>query len=328
MRSFRKPSRSAWAAVCAAGLAALAVAATATPLAVIVPVRVTVGASSYGDSDPAWTPNGTRIAYDCRDPDPYYSTIYYKDISGGPETQLTGAGEPAPDYQHPAYSPDGSQIAYAKKDGAWYHIYVRLAAGGAETPVTTGTAGPGTGFYGDFYPAWSPDGQWLAFGSSRGDLQYGLYDIWVVGAGGSNLKRVTSQGAPDTGWPTWSADGNVLVFSQNNEIWRVARAGGSSWGSPTLLWDAGTHPAFSPSGRYLAYANGGDIFVRGYPSGTAVPITSGADDDECPAWSPDSKALAFSSNRGDGNRAIWVANGVDAVPTVPTTLARVKALYR
>jgi len=331
MRSFRKLSRSARAAVCAAGLAVLVVAAAATPLAVIVPTRVTEGANSQGDADPAWAPGGTRIAYDSRDIDPYYPRIFYKDIPGGTETQLTGSGEPTPDYEHPAYSPSGSQIAYTKKDGTWYHIYVRPAAGGAETAVTSGPAGPNAGFgvFGDLYPAWSPDGQWLAFGSSRGDLQFGLFDIWVVRSDGSSLpKPATAQAAPDTGWPTWSADGNRVAFSQNNEVWQVARASGNSWGTPSRLWDGGNHPAFSPSGRHIAYDSGGDILLREYPSGPPIPITSGSDEDLGPSWSPDGKSLAFSSNRGDGNRAIWVASGVDAVPTVPATLARVKALYR
>lgn len=328
MPAFLQYSRPARALAGAAGLAVLAVAAAATPLAPIVPVQLTVGENTAGDSHPSWAPGGTRVVYDSRDPDPAYSTLYYKDVAGGPETQLTGGGEPAPDYEHPAYSPDGGRIAYAKKDGAWYHLYVRPAAGGAETPVTSGAAGPSTGFYGDFYPAWSPDGQWLAFGSSRASPDWGLYDVWVVRVDGGGLAQVSALGAADGEpcRPTWSPDGNTLLFSQNNEIWRAT--GGGPWGTPARLWDAGTHPAFSPTGRYVAYELAGDILVRGYPSGGSVTITSGPDLDEFPAWSPDSKSLAFSSDRGGGNRAIWVADGVDAVPTVPATLARVKALYR
>ena len=312
----------------AAALAVVAATAAAAPMALIVPVRLTEGTNSYGDSNPAWTPDGSRIAYDSRDGNPYYPTISYKQLSGGAETQLTGQGEPSPDYLHPAYSPDGGQIAYAKKDGSWYHIYRRPAAGGAEVPVTTGAAGPASGLYGDFYPAWSRDGQWIAFGSSRGDPQYGLYDLWVVRPDGTGLKQVTAQGAPDTGWPSWAPDGNTLVFSQNDQVWRVSRGGGSSWAAPVWLWDGGSHPSFAPDGRRVAYDHGGDILVRAYPGGAPVPVTSGPDEDLGPSWSPDGKALAFSSNRGDGYRAIWVASGVETVPTVPATLARVRALYR
>jgi Tol biopolymer transport system component len=324
-RTHARPVRRALGAVALVGLAT---AAAAAPLALVTPVRLTNGNNSYGDSNPAWTPDGARVAYDSRDGDPYYPAIYYKQISGGTETQLTGQGEPTPDYEHPAYSPDGSQIAYAKKDGSWYHIFRRPAGGGVETPVTSGAAGPATGLYGDFYPAWSPDGQWIAFGSSRGDLQFGFYDIWVVRSDGTGLKQATTQKAPDTGWPSWAPDGNTLIYSQNDQIWRVSRGGGSSWAPPVWLWDGGSHPSFAPDGRRVAYDFAGDILVRAYPGGAPVAVTSGADEDLGPSWSPDGKSLAFSSNRGDGNRAIWVASGLESVPTVPATLARVKALYR
>ena len=86
-----------------------------------------------------------RVAYESRDASPAYPTLYYKDVSGGTETQLAGAGVPGPDYEQPAYSPDGAWIAYVKKDGNWYHLYVCPAAGGAETAVTSGAAGPSIG---------------------------------------------------------------------------------------------------------------------------------------------------------------------------------------
>lgn len=329
MSRIREPSRLARHLLAAAGLGALAVAAAAAPLGIVLD-RLTVGANSYGDSSPSWSPDGTCIAYDSRDADPYYPTIYYKEIAGGPETQLTGQGEIAPDYVNPAYSPDGNWVAYAKADGTWYHLYLRPAKGGAETPITTGAAGPdyAPGLFGDVQPCWSADGQWIAFGSSRGDPDLGMFEIWVVRPDGSGLRQVTTGGVNDTGWPSWSPDGGRIVYSQNDEVWEVAQGAPGSWGIPQLLWDGGNRPCFSPSGNHIAYDAGGDIFVRAYPAGEANAVTSGPDADTGPCWSPDGKSLAFSSDREDGHRAIWVARGVDAVPTVPVTLGRVKALYR
>ncbi len=320
-------SRSARIVVGGLALAVAAAAATAG-VQLIVPTKVTNGASIQGDDNPAWAPGGGRVAWERRSVNPAYPAIFYKDLPAGAETQLTGAGESYPDYQQPCYSPDGSQVAYAKKDGTWYHIYVRPAGGGAETAVTSGTAGPNSDGLGDWMPAWSPDGQWIAFASSRGDLSSGMYDIWVIRADGSGVPRQVSHQGVDSGWPSWSPDGTRIVFSMNDEVWQVTKSGGA-WGGQTVLWSGGNHPAVSPDGVHIAYENAADIQVRawGPPLGAPIVITQGADDDRAPAWSPDGKSLAFSSNH-DGNRAIWVASGLDQVPTVPVTLGRIKAAYR
>jgi Tol biopolymer transport system component len=328
MISIRKPTRPARAIACAVGLVTLAAVAASSPQ-VVAPVQVTTGSNDQGDINPTWAPGGTRVTYESRDLSLSYPSLFYKDMPGGSETQFAGSGELFPDYEQPRYSPDGLTVAYSKRDGEWHHIYVRPASGGSESAITTGAAGPTGGLYGDVDPAWSPDGQWIAFSSARADPTFGMYDIWVVKANGTGLVRITTPGAGDTGWPTWSADGSHVVYSQNNEVWQVSKSGGG-WGTPGMLWDGGNHPSFSPSGKHIAYDNGGDIQVRAYgpPVGSPVSITSDAYLDWGACWSPDGRALAFSSNRGNGYRAIWVANGVDQVPTIPVTLGRLKAAYR
>jgi Tol biopolymer transport system component len=327
MSALHKLSRSAWAIACAAGLVALAAVAAPSPQT-IQPTELTVGANAQGDANPTWSPGGGRVMYESRDLSQSYPSLFYKDMPGGAETQFAGNGEQYPDYEQPRYSPDGTQVAYSKKDGTWYHIYLRPAAGGSETALTTGAAGPSVGLYGDMQPAWSADGQWIAFTSARADPTFGMYDIWVIRVNGTGLARVTTPGAGDTGWPTWSPGGTHIVFSQNDEVWQVTKSG--TWGAPTMLWDGGNHPTFSPDGKHLAYDNGGDIQVRAYgpPIGAPVSITSDAYQDWGACWSPDGTALAFSSNRDNGNRGIWIASGVDQVPTLPVTLGRLKAQYR
>jgi TolB protein len=79
----------------------------------------------------------------------------------------------------------------------------------------------GTGKYvlpntpGEVYqPAWSPDGEWLAFPANFG----GNIDIYRIHPDGSGLEKVT-----DTPWPllesepTWSPDGNRIAFTTNNQ---------------------------------------------------------------------------------------------------------------
>ena len=96
------------------------------------------------DWDPAWSPDGTRIAfYSDRDGD---EDIYVMDADGGNVRQLTD--DPGWDWD-PAWSPDGTRIAFVSdRDGDW-DIYVMDADGGNVLQLTDD---PGR----DWAPAWSP----------------------------------------------------------------------------------------------------------------------------------------------------------------------------
>ncbi len=64
------------------------------------------------------------------------------------------------------------------------------------------------------YPAWSPDGEHLAFMSlgSREGLSSDDYDIYVVDADGRNMQQLTRSPGED-GWPAWSHDGTRIAYS-------------------------------------------------------------------------------------------------------------------
>ena len=73
-----------------------------------------------------------------------------------------------------------------------------------------------------------------------------------------------------------------------------------------LTFDEGlqTDPAFSPDGRFIAYASDKsgnfDIWLQQLSGGDAVQVTKSAATDTQPAWSPDGSTLAFRSERDGG----------------------------
>ncbi len=106
--------------------------------------RVRLSSAIADDSSPAWSPDGTRIAFHSRRGE--LTRIYLVDSEGGEERRLTLKSGFAP-----AWSGDGSQIAfYSRRDGN-PEIYLMDADGSGQTRITHN---PGE----DVRPAWSPGG--------------------------------------------------------------------------------------------------------------------------------------------------------------------------
>lgn len=144
------------------------------------------------DFNPAWSPDGSQIAFVSTRPNEVSSkqAIYIMDANGGNVFQLTtNFYSDWPDWSH-----DGKQITYTGDED----IYV-IKADGSGQPVNL-TNSPET----DAQPAWSPDGSKIAWLSGNGQNS----NVFVMNADGSNILKLTDKGKVFS--VLWTIDGEIF----------------------------------------------------------------------------------------------------------------------
>ena len=133
--------------------------------------------NSAHDSVPAWSPDGTKIAF-ASNRDGNYE-IYVMNADGTGQTRLTNNAASMTCAR--AGRPDGTKIAFATNRDGNYEIYTMNADGASQTRLTNNAAT-------DEAPAWSPDGTKIAFDSDRD----GNDEIYTMNADGSAPTRLTN----------------------------------------------------------------------------------------------------------------------------------------
>jgi eukaryotic-like serine/threonine-protein kinase len=216
-------------------------------------------------------------------------------------TQLTS--QPAAEL-FPSVSPDGRWVVYAGEGAGNRDIYLQSTTG--QTAINLTEDSPGD----DEQPAFSPDGDHIAFRSSRDGG-----GIFVMGRTGEAVRRLTRGGFN----PAWSPDGNHVAFTtgrmelrpQNSEgrseLW-IVDADGSY---PRKIYDGdATLPNWSPTGTRIAFSQrlGVDRSIAVYTIALAGgdPVLAHGRESIAwnPIWSPDGRYLFYSSDRG-GSMNLW-----------------------
>lgn len=259
------------------------------------------GAGSVGDNTPAFSPDGSQLAFS-RMSGQGVEDIYVMRAEGGEPRRLTFDNRDIRDLD---WTADGREIVFisnrAGDSGLW-----RVAASGGtperlvtavgynigrlsisrrgdrlvyaqhfgdtniwrvEMPRAKGTAGAPTMLISsskaDSAPQYAPDGKRIAFRSDRS----GSFEIWACETDGSNPVQLTNFSGPQAGSPCWSPDGKQIVFEASPE------------GNP-------------------------DIFVISADGGRPRRLTDDPAEDIAPSWSRDGRWIYFESNRS-GSTQIW-----------------------
>lgn len=217
-------------------------------------------------------------------------------------------------------SPDGAQVAFKSARNGNYNIWVQPVTGG-EPRLLTDFKPP----YRAKNPVWSPDGKTIAFQVDQ-HLKYQseVDDVYVVAAAGGIPRNLTNTSWSSESSIAWSPDGRSIAFASSGlgggGIVSVDVSTGrfkqiSATGGADLQW--------SPDGRWLVYASNrvrdntfyfnADVYIVDAQGGTDRLLTTNSQGfkDRDPAWSPDSRKVAFISDRSgfDNVMVVDVATG-------------------
>lgn len=215
-----------------------------------------------GNSDPAFSPEGSRIAFN-------RSGDIYVMGAGGMKPDGTGARQITKRTSvegEPAWSPDGTKIAYVANSidvdgGTDPEIWVVNADGSGQARLTNNA-------FSDNQRSWAPNGDKIAFVSERRPAPFldTNSNVYVMDADGGNQFNLTpnqtdpAYQGPDEN-PDWSPSGDKIAYVHGNtptggglpDIWTMDPNGANKTNVSNNDLSSDTMPAWSPSGDKIAY---------------------------------------------------------------------------
>jgi dipeptidyl aminopeptidase/acylaminoacyl peptidase len=220
---------------------------------------------------PSISPDGTRVAYVAErgeEVDIFIAALdgaWTRKVSRGDEYVL-----------EPKWSPDGTRLLWCQ----WPHYdmpWDELAIVVADAEGNNAKIVAGGGRVTNNYPAWSPDGQRIAFISDReGDFG----NLWVMGADGNGTERLVGE-SYQHGSPAWSPDGRRIAYTRNDDgdvqvcIWengQTRQLTSSSGVHDTVVWLDADNLVYT----FSSPIQPADVYVHSADGALRRPLTQSA----------------------------------------------------
>ena len=205
--------------------------------------NLTKTGGTVGEFAPAWSPDGTAIAYERRivdaDHENWNHDLVVAELAGG-SSRVVGRGRGA------SWSPDGRRLLFSRGISARKAALFSVGRDGTATRRLTPD-------YGSVASGWSPDGRWLLF---ERDVESVRSTVWLMRADGTGKRRLTvgrsARWSPQGDWIAFTRGWSGLYGAPGGTRLFVIRPTGGRARLISRLW-ASFH-AWAPDGRRLAFS--------------------------------------------------------------------------